>query len=152
LRLQSPIRYSYAASSSTTAQSSGFIPVATVKHHDKRANIPTEELRHFLAGEEKDPKPAKPVKFHKVINHYEDAVVKAYADYLVRRLLRNRRFRRAAAVRVRASSSAAYRQITRRIARVRPGVCGKRSRVVTINLTTSFFWRRWRLAGIRYRM
>jgi hypothetical protein len=31
-------------------------PVATVKHRDKRANIPTEELRDFVADEEKNPK------------------------------------------------------------------------------------------------
>ncbi len=32
------------------------IPVDTVKHRDKRANIPTEELRDFVAEEEKKPK------------------------------------------------------------------------------------------------
>jgi len=63
---------------------------------------------------------------------------------------RLRRLRRAAADRALASSSAAIFQITRRMARVKPGVCGKRSRVVTINLTTSFFWRRWRLVGIGF--
>ena len=31
------------------------IPVTTVKHRDKRANIPTEELRDFVADEEKNP-------------------------------------------------------------------------------------------------
>ena len=37
-------------------KSSAPIPVATVKHRDKRANIPTEELRDFVADEEKNPK------------------------------------------------------------------------------------------------
>lgn len=32
-------------------------PIATVKHKDKRANIPTEELRDFLSDEEKEQKP-----------------------------------------------------------------------------------------------
>jgi adenine-specific DNA-methyltransferase len=32
------------------------IPVETVKHKDKRANIPTEELRDFVAEDEKQPK------------------------------------------------------------------------------------------------
>ncbi|MBW4558205.1 MAG: site-specific DNA-methyltransferase [Trichormus sp. ATA11-4-KO1] len=31
--------------------------IDTVKHKDKRANIPTEELRDFLSDEEKEPKP-----------------------------------------------------------------------------------------------
>jgi adenine-specific DNA-methyltransferase len=31
-------------------------PIASVKHTDKRANIPTEELRDFIADEEKSPK------------------------------------------------------------------------------------------------
>ncbi|MGB8647803.1 MAG: site-specific DNA-methyltransferase, partial [Anaerolineae bacterium] len=31
-------------------------PVASLKHKDKRANIPTEELRRFVADEEKQPK------------------------------------------------------------------------------------------------
>jgi hypothetical protein len=57
------MRNSSAASSSTKAQSSGFSPVATVKHRDKRASIPTEELRHFLADEEKS-EAGKPVKFY----------------------------------------------------------------------------------------
>src|SRR3989442_15308818 len=32
------------------------IPVESIKHKDKRANIPTEELRDFVAEEEKAPK------------------------------------------------------------------------------------------------
>ncbi len=32
------------------------IPVAHVKHSDKRVNIPTEELRDFVADDEKSPK------------------------------------------------------------------------------------------------
>ncbi|QMS91359.1 site-specific DNA-methyltransferase [Nostoc edaphicum CCNP1411] len=32
-------------------------PITTVKHKDKRANIPTEELRDFLSDEEKEQKP-----------------------------------------------------------------------------------------------
>ncbi len=32
------------------------VPVETVKHKDKRTNIPTEELRDFVAEEEKKPK------------------------------------------------------------------------------------------------
>lgn len=31
-------------------------PIETVRHRDKRANIPTEELRDFVADEEKSPK------------------------------------------------------------------------------------------------
>src|SRR5918993_5441443 len=31
-------------------------PIHSVKHNDKRANIPTEELRDFIADEEKAPK------------------------------------------------------------------------------------------------
>src|SRR3989337_1579800 len=31
-------------------------PVDSLKHNDKRANIPTEELRDFIADEEKAPK------------------------------------------------------------------------------------------------
>jgi adenine-specific DNA-methyltransferase len=31
-------------------------PVETLRHKDKRANIPTEELRGFVAEEEKKPK------------------------------------------------------------------------------------------------
>ena len=30
--------------------------VSAIKHHDKRANIPTEELRDFVADDEKNPK------------------------------------------------------------------------------------------------
>ena len=40
-------------------------PAVVLKHKDKRANIPTEELRDFVADEEKQPKtvplPARPV-------------------------------------------------------------------------------------------
>ena len=32
------------------------MPIDSVKHKDKRANIPTEELRDFIAEEEKAPK------------------------------------------------------------------------------------------------
>ena len=32
------------------------IPVNTLRHKDKRTNIPTEELRGFVAEEEKKPK------------------------------------------------------------------------------------------------
>lgn len=35
---------------------SGPVPVENLKHKDKRTNIPTEELRDFMADEEKDPK------------------------------------------------------------------------------------------------
>ena len=31
-------------------------PVGSVRHNDKRANIPTEELRDFVADDEKQPK------------------------------------------------------------------------------------------------
>ena len=31
-------------------------PVESVRHNDKRANIPTEELRDFVADNEKKPK------------------------------------------------------------------------------------------------
>jgi hypothetical protein len=31
-------------------------PITAVKHKDKRANIPTEELRGFVADDEKQPK------------------------------------------------------------------------------------------------
>ena len=31
-------------------------PIAAMKHKDKRANIPTEELRDFVADDEKAPK------------------------------------------------------------------------------------------------
>ncbi|MCI0556651.1 MAG: hypothetical protein L0287_37405, partial [Anaerolineae bacterium] len=31
-------------------------PIHSVKHNEKRANIPTEELRDFIADEEKAPK------------------------------------------------------------------------------------------------
>ncbi|MEK7324344.1 MAG: hypothetical protein AAB217_03690, partial [Chloroflexota bacterium] len=31
-------------------------PLATLKHKDKRVNIPTEELRDFVADDEKKPK------------------------------------------------------------------------------------------------
>lgn len=34
----------------------GTTPIASVKHKDKRANIPTEELRDFVADDEKAPK------------------------------------------------------------------------------------------------
>ena len=32
------------------------IPVETIRYNDKRTNIPTEELRGFVAEEEKKPK------------------------------------------------------------------------------------------------
>ena len=32
-------------------------PIAAMKHKDKRANIPTEELRDFVAEDEKAPRP-----------------------------------------------------------------------------------------------
>lgn len=38
-------------------QSQSSTPIDSVKHKDKRANIPTEELRDFMADEEKAPKP-----------------------------------------------------------------------------------------------
>ncbi len=37
-------------------KSSSPTPVTSLTHHDKRANIPTEELRDFVADEEKPPK------------------------------------------------------------------------------------------------
>ncbi|OWY65652.1 site-specific DNA-methyltransferase [cyanobacterium TDX16] len=38
-------------------QSQSSTPIESVKHKDKRANIPTEELRDFMADEEKTPTP-----------------------------------------------------------------------------------------------
>jgi len=38
------------ASKSTTTT-----PITSLKHTDKRANIPTEELRDFVADDEKSP-------------------------------------------------------------------------------------------------
>lgn len=38
------------------ARSTGPTPVAAIRHKDKRANIPTEELRDFVAEDEKAPK------------------------------------------------------------------------------------------------
>ncbi len=37
-------------------KSSSSTPITSLKHADKRANIPTEELRDFIADEEKAPK------------------------------------------------------------------------------------------------
>lgn len=34
----------------------GSTPIDTVKHQDKRVNIPTEELRDFVADDEKNPR------------------------------------------------------------------------------------------------
>ncbi len=65
-------------------------PVEIVRHKDKRANIPTEELRHFVADDEKAPKtvlyprdpsldpPTTGKIAVKVINHYGDEVMKVY--------------------------------------------------------------------------
>jgi adenine-specific DNA-methyltransferase len=39
-----------------TRRSNGPTPVESIKHKDKRANIPTEELRDFVAEDEKAPK------------------------------------------------------------------------------------------------
>jgi adenine-specific DNA-methyltransferase len=38
-------------------QSQSSTPIESVRHKDKRANIPTEELRDFMADEEKTPMP-----------------------------------------------------------------------------------------------
>lgn len=35
-------------------------PIAAVKHKDKRVNIPIEELRDFVADDEKQPKTVTP--------------------------------------------------------------------------------------------
>jgi len=40
----------------TKKQSQSSTPIESVRHKDKRANIPTEELRDFMADEEKTPK------------------------------------------------------------------------------------------------
>lgn len=40
----------------TTRNNPGPTPVASIRHKDKRANIPTEELRDFVAEDEKAPK------------------------------------------------------------------------------------------------
>jgi adenine-specific DNA-methyltransferase len=40
----------------STPKSTAPIPVTTVKHKDKRTNIPTEELRDFVSDDEKNPK------------------------------------------------------------------------------------------------
>ena len=37
-------------------KNNGSTPIATVKHKDKRVNIPTEELRDFVGDEERNPK------------------------------------------------------------------------------------------------
>ena len=37
-------------------QKSGSTPVESIRHKDKRKNIPTEELRDFVAEEEQAPK------------------------------------------------------------------------------------------------
>jgi adenine-specific DNA-methyltransferase len=39
-----------------TRRSNGPKPVESIKHKDKRTNIPTEELRDFVAEDEKAPK------------------------------------------------------------------------------------------------
>ncbi len=39
----------------TRGTSLGRLPVETVRHKDKRTNIPTEELRDFVADEENQP-------------------------------------------------------------------------------------------------
>ena len=36
-------------------------PVSAVRHRDSRANIPTEELRNFVAEYEKSPKTMPPI-------------------------------------------------------------------------------------------
>ena len=36
-------------------QSQSLTPIESVKHKDKRANIPTEELRDFMTDEDKNP-------------------------------------------------------------------------------------------------
>ncbi len=41
---------------SSTPTPYGHVPVTSLTHHDKRANIPTEELHDFVADQEKDPK------------------------------------------------------------------------------------------------
>ena len=41
---------------SSTPTPSGRVPVTATRHADKRANIPTEELRDFVADDEKEPK------------------------------------------------------------------------------------------------
>jgi adenine-specific DNA-methyltransferase len=38
----------------TKKKTTASLPVTTVKHRDKRANIPTEELRDFVADDEKN--------------------------------------------------------------------------------------------------
>lgn len=66
-------------------------PIETLKHKDKRANIPTEELRALRAEIDEaawsalystpsypfDP-PTTGKIAHKVINHYGDEVLKVY--------------------------------------------------------------------------
>jgi adenine-specific DNA-methyltransferase len=37
------------------SRNTGATPIETVRHKDKRANIPTEELRDFVAKEEQTP-------------------------------------------------------------------------------------------------
>lgn len=67
--------------------SSYFIPIArtkttvhnavdAIRHQDKRLNIPTEELRDFVAPDEATPKSGKIAV--KVINHFGDEVLKVY--------------------------------------------------------------------------
>ena len=41
---------------SRSNKKNGNAPVKTVKHKDKRVNIPTEELRDFVAEDEAKPK------------------------------------------------------------------------------------------------
>lgn len=36
-------------------RNTGSTPIETVRHKDKRTNIPTEELRDFVAKEEESP-------------------------------------------------------------------------------------------------
>ena len=39
-----------------TTKKNAPVPVESIRHKDKRANIPTEELRDFVAEEEQAPK------------------------------------------------------------------------------------------------
>ena len=50
------------------------LPVASIHRQDTRTNIPTEELRDFVA----DPSPASGKIAVKVINHYGDEVLKVF--------------------------------------------------------------------------
>jgi hypothetical protein len=62
----------------------GPTPVESIRHKDSRINIPTEELRDFVAEDEQAPKkmlyprdPSLEIAV-KVINHYGDEVLKVY--------------------------------------------------------------------------